>query len=677
MLYKKWQVNRPEKEKTRELSGKLGVGGLLGDVLASRGHTSESAAALLEEGFSFPDPMRMREMDRAVQRIRRAVSEDEPMVIYGDYDVDGITATTLLYTYLESLGAQVYYKLPSRSVDDYGLVPSVVEQVAQRGITLIITVDNGTSALEAAQRAKELGVDIVMTDHHLPPDTLPEVAALVNPCLEEDESVFGILSGVGVAFMLVAALEECPPEELISHFGDLVAVGTVADVMKLTGVNRALVKSGLEVLQDTQHPGLSALIERCGWKDKAVTAENISYGLAPRLNAAGRMDDPTDALDLLLAESEEQAQPILEGLLAQNTARQKAEQEILSEITQQVDNDPELQRARVLVVWGDGWHQGVIGIVSSRLVDRYAKPAIIITLEGEEGRGSGRSLHGFSLHTAISACEDLLTRYGGHDLAAGLSIPRKNLEAFRRRINECAQKQCPEPVVPVLKADAPLALVGLHIEAVRELEKLAPFGSGNPTPKFFLENVQLEAVYPISEGKHCRLRLQSGEESLLAVYFGVSPQLLAYKPGDRVDALVTLSVYEGKYEPQVSARVVELRPAGMGGQHVEQSALFELFSSGCELSDTQRETLFPSREETAAVYRALRDEPEGVSFMDLRPLIARLGEDRTGRILSALAALEELGLVSRDKNKGRFVLAQVKEKKDLRDSTLLRKLEVS
>ncbi len=676
MIYKKWTVLSPAPGEREALRGQLGLGPLLADVLAARGYTPESAAALLGESQSLPNPLQMRDMDKAVERIRRAIEQEEPMVIYGDYDVDGITATALLYTYLESLGAQVFYKLPSRSTDDYGLMPSVVEHIAGLGIPLIITVDNGTSALEAAQRAKELSVDIVMTDHHLPGETLPEVTALVNPCLQPDGSVFGILSGVGVAFMLAAALEGCPPEELLSHLGDLVAVGTVADVMRLTGVNRSLVRGGLAVLQDTQRPGLAALVENCGWKDKPVTAENISYGLAPRLNAAGRMDDPTEALRLLLAESDEEAQPILQGLLEHNAARQKAEQEIVQQIVQQVDNDPELQRARVLVVWGDGWHQGVIGIVSSRLVDKYAKPAIVISFDGEEGRGSGRSLHGFSLHSAIGSCEDLLLRFGGHDLAAGLSIPRANAEKLRQRLNDWAVNQCPEPTIPLLEADAAPELKDLSLEAVRELERLAPCGSGNPAPKFLLRGMTLDAVFPISEGKHSRLRLAKGQESLLAVWFSYGPDQLPYQLGDSLDVLVALSVYEGRYEPQVSARVLELRPAGMGEEHVMQSALFSQFIGGCPPSSEQRCRLLPTREDTALVYRALRSGKALVTSADLRPLFARLGEELTGRILTSLAALEELGLIERDEKSGGYRIVPAQQKQNLNDSTVLKRLEV-
>lgn len=676
MMYRKWSVNEYSIEKSVELSGKIGAGRLLCDVLVSRGYeTPEDAGRLLAEGEPLSDPYLLKDMDKAVERIRAAIEADETIVVFGDYDADGVTATALLYSCLESLGAQVYYKLPNRSDDDYGLSVKLVEQVAELGISLIITVDNGTLAFEAANRAAQLGIDVVITDHHLPGDTLPDVAALINPHRQDDSSPLGHLSGVGVAFMLASALESCEPAELLPVFGDLVALGTVADVMPLVGDNRTLVKTGLEVMRDTERPGLAALIDSCGFKGKNISAENISYALCPRLNAAGRMDDPTIALNLLLAQSEEEAEPIILCLQEQNTARQKAEQDIVEEIIADIAGNPAITGSRILVVAGDNWHSGVVGIVASRLVERFAKPAIVISFDGDEGRGSGRSFAGFMLHAAIASCEDLMIRFGGHDLAAGLSIKRSNLEEFRRRVNEWAQTNNPNPQLPELNADILLAPEYLNVQEVRQLEKMAPFGSGNPMPKFMIQNAKIEAVYPVGEGRHSRLRLAFGGQTLYTVLFGAGPDKLAYKQGDEIDALVTLSVYEGRGDAQVSSRIVEMRPAGMGEQHVEQSVLFQEFTAGSAPTADQISILSPTREDTAAVYRVLRDEG-GIPYTDLRPVFARLGENITGKLLTSLAALEELGLVSRDEQNECYKIVSVKEKKDLAASSLLRRLEV-
>ncbi len=675
MLYRQWSLRPPNPEAAAALGRALGVGPLLAGVLAGRGCTApEEAAALLEERRPLPDPFSIEDMDKAVRRIHTALENEESIAVFGDYDVDGITATALLYTYLLESGAHVFYKLPSRSDDDYGLSPALVDQVAERGITLIITVDNGTTAFEAAKRARERGVSLVVTDHHLPYEELPEVDALVNPCREGDGSGLSMLSGAGVAFMLLAALEGCPAEELLPVFGDLVAIGTVADVMKLVGANRSIVKAGLAALRDTQRPGLAALIEACGWGEKGVTVENISYGIAPRLNAAGRMDDATAALKLLLCDDEDEALALVEGLQQQNAARQKAEQEILELIDRRMEENPELGRSRVLVVDGEGWHQGVIGIVASRLADRFAKPSIVISFdENGGGKGSARSAAGFNLHSAIASCADILIRYGGHDLAAGFSLERKNVDEFRRRVNRWAVENSPVPSLPDIMADAEVRLDALSLDDVASLERLAPFGSGNHAPKFLVRGAVLDAVYSVSEGKHCRLRLRQGAGSLFAVLFGTGPEQLAYRPGDEVDVMVSLSVHDGKSGPMVSARVLEIRPAGLTNGHAAQSALFESFFAGGEANGDQRAALLPSRDDTAAVYRRVRDA--GISCQDARPAFRSLGEAMAGRVLTALAALEELGLISRNAQTARYQIVPTEGKKDLSASTLLQRLQ--
>ncbi|MDL2323716.1 single-stranded-DNA-specific exonuclease RecJ [Ruminococcaceae bacterium OttesenSCG-928-A16] len=674
MLYREWEVQSPEMAEVQALAKQAGVGELLAGVLLARGiNTPEQAQQMLGAPQALPSPFLLKDMDKAVQRIKAAVDEEEPIVIFGDYDVDGITATALLYTCLENMGAQVFYKLPSRTDSGYGLSEELVEQIAAHGISLIITVDNGTSAVEAAALARQLGVDVVMTDHHLPPPVLPEVVALVNPHLADDESPYKGLSGAGVAFMLAAALEDCPPEELIQEFGDLVAIGTIADVMKLTGYNRTLVKAGLATLREPRRPGLAALIQACGWAGKDITVENISYGIAPRLNAAGRMDDATNALHLLLAEDEEEATAIVDDLQEQNTLRQQAEQEISAVIAEGIDSTPALQRARVLVVWGENWHQGVIGIVASRLTERYGKPAIVISLEGEEGRGSGRSIGGFSLYNAIAGCADILVRYGGHNLAAGLSIERAKLEEFRTRVNAFAAQNYPVLQLPALKADVAVQLDALTVPDVEELDKLAPCGSGNPAPKFLLAGAVVDAVYSVSEGKHSRLRLRQGGGQLYAVLFGTGPAALPYQVGDTLDCILSLSVYEGKMGAQLSARIIDLRPAGLGNAHAGESALFESFVAGSTLTQQQKETLTPSREETAAVYRTLRAGQVGTAT-DLRPLFGRLQPVSAGQVLASVAALEELGLISKDEETDSYVAVPVQQKQSLANSQLLQRL---
>lgn len=644
MNYRAWQTQRPGEEAAKALAEAIGAPVLLARVLLARGlDTPQKAMELLAGSPPMSDAFLLRDMDKAAARILRAVDAGEPIVIYGDYDVDGITATALLYEYLRGMGASVRCMLPSREGEGYGLSDKAIEILAAKGCKLIVTVDNGISAAPQAARARELGIDLVITDHHLPPDTLPDAAAVVDPARPDDESPFKALSGAGVAFKLCAALAGCAPDEMLDFCGDLAAIGTVADVMPLTGENRTLVKAGLAALRNTERPGLAALFEAAGIEPEQLTADSISYGLGPRLNAAGRMGSAGLALRLLLCEDEEDARRIAGELSALNTARQAAERAIMEQVEAELAARPALLHQRILVLWGEGYHSGVVGIVASRLTERYGRPVMLITLSGEEGKGSGRSVPGINLHAAIAACSHLLLRYGGHALAAGLSLRRENLEPFRAAINDWAARNHPVLTPPPLRLDAPVRLAELEVEAVRSLGWLAPCGSGNPDPLFLIEDVLLDGVWPISEGRHIRLRLRQDEQTFTAVWFGMTEQKLPYTVGQRVDVAISLSVYEGgRLGPQVSGRVRQMRPAGLSDGVAGEAALYTAFRLGMPLTAAQREVLRPSREEVAAVYRLVRQG--GVRSDDLTPLFARL-DGRAGRVLVSLRALAQLRLI--------------------------------
>ena len=680
MVYRPWKISTPAPAEVEKLKKELGIPELACRVMAARDcGDPQRARELCGAGRAMSDPMEMKGMAQAVERIHRAMDDGERIVVFGDYDVDGVTAAALLYTYLDAAGADVYYKLPNREDDGYGLSEKAVELMAAKDVTLIITVDNGISAVGPVARAAELGIDVVVTDHHLPPSELPQAAALVDPQLPADSSGCQDLSGAGVAFKLIAALDGCTCGEMLPFYGDLAAIGTIADIMPLEGENRTLVKAGLALLQETERPGLAALIRVCGLEGKPLTAENVSFGLAPRLNAAGRMDDATAALQLLLCEDEDEAEELARALDEKNAARQQAEQEIAGQIAQTIAADPAYQSERILVVWGHGWHQGVIGIVASRVVERFGKPAIIISVDDcGQGKGSGRSVGGVSLYEAIRSCAGLLTRFGGHEMAAGLSIEEGNLQAFRREINRWAAERHPVPERPALNVDASVQVSELNEQEVRSLDVLAPFGSGNPSPLFVVEHAVIEGVYAVGEGRHSRLRLRQGKNVLYAVLFGKAPAQLNYGMGDVVDAVVALSVYEGKNGASVSARIKDLRPSGLTERHLALAGLAEALQCGASLDAGQRASIRPQRADTAAVYRFLAGRREGVPAGDLRPVFAKLGEENTGKILISLAALEQLELVERAVNaQGTEVLRIVPStgKKDLASAPVLRSLE--
>ena len=676
MTYRAWQVNQPDDKAAARLAAAIGAPMLLARILVSRGITSaQQAMAFLAEDEPLSDPFLLKDMDKAAQRILQAIDGQEPMVIFGDYDVDGVTATALLYSHLRGMGANVRCKLPSRDEDGYGLSIGIVEQLAQKGYKVIITVDNGIAAMAEAARAKELGIDLIITDHHLPSGPLPDAFAVVDPARPDDQSPCKILSGAGVAFKLCAALDGCAPEDLLDFCGDLAAIGTVADVMQLTGENRTIVKHGLQVLQNSDRPGLLALLEACGLGEKPVTSESISFAIAPRLNAAGRMDSAVTALQLLLCEDDLRAEQLTEHLVENNTARQEAEQRIMAEAQAQLAADPQRRNDRVIVVWGEGYHQGVIGIVASRLVEQYGKPVIVISLADGEGKGSGRSVPGFHLHKAICACGDLLLRYGGHAMAAGLSIQEQNIPALRQALNQFAAQEYPVLESPPLQLDVAVKLDRLTVEDVQGLDYLAPCGNGNPAPLFMLADAMIEGIYPVSDGRHCRLRLHQGMSTLYAVYFGMNPAQLPYQIGDRVDAALSLSVYEGKNGPQMSGRIKELRPSGLPPTVAKQAALFDAFRHGAPMTAADRQLLMPQRSHIVALYRMIQEGT--VWAQDLQPVFAKLGPENTARTLVGLEALTQLGLVEicEDGQANKYAPIPVAQKQDLFSAPIFKALE--
>ena len=650
---------------------------LLAGILAARGITDPAEALTLLAGEEeLSDPALLTDMDAACQRIWQAIDNGETIAVFGDYDVDGVTATALLYQHLKGMGATVKCMLPSREGDGYGLSKNAIQSMHNKGCSLIVTVDNGISAVEEAEFAASLGIDLIITDHHLPPETLPKAVAVVDPRREDDHSPFKGLCGAGVAFKLCAALDGCPPEEMLDYCGDLAAVGTVADVMPLVGENRTLVKAGLQQLQQTDRPGFGALLEEVGLAGKPITAENISYAIAPRINAAGRMDNAVTALQLVLCEDPDRAGELAHKLNEINAHRQETEQQIFKAAEDLLEQQPERLDDRIMLLWGRDWHPGVIGIVASRLVERTGRPVIVVTIdEHGEGKGSGRSVQGFNLHTCIGSCADLLVRYGGHAMAAGLSVREENLPALRRRLNEWAARECPVLHTPPLTCDVTIHLDRITVESVRHLDQLAPYGAENPTPVFLLQSAVVDGVYPVSEGRHSRLRLRQGNACLYAVWFGMPAEQLPYALGDVVDVALNLSVYESTRGAQLSGRIIDLHPAGLGAELARQAALVQALRRGTPLTTEQKRQIAPARTDIIAVYRELQARRWHAE--DLQPLCAKLGEEQTGKTLVAVTALEQVGLITAAEKGGAkfWELVPTAGKKNLADAPILKCLE--
>lgn len=672
MLYRKWKANRFSPRQVGQLSRRLGVDSLAAKVLLARHiETKEQAMEKYLAEVPLSDPFLLKDMDKAVARIWQAINNEEKIVVYGDYDVDGVCATAVLFSYLENVGAQVFYKLPNREKEGYGLNSDVLQRLKDKGVSLVITVDNGISANEQIDFAASIGLDVVVTDHHLPKEQLPAACAVVDPQRKDDDSPCKTLAGVGVAFKLVCALEGAGCEEMLEYYSDLVCVGTIADLMLLEGENRTLVKSGLEMINSEPRCGLESLMAVSGIAGKTVTSENIAYTIAPRINAAGRMGDAANRLELLLCEDPRQAQELAVFLEEENKKRQDTQNKIADEITREISSNKDFAKDRVIVVRGENYHPGVIGIVASKLVENFGKPAIVFTKDGDIYKGSGRSIPAFNLHAALSHTAEHLVQFGGHELAAGAAVSPENLEKFRRRINSFAMENEDMSRTADLVADCVLDFDEINTRSVAQADLLAPFGNGNPAPLFVSENLLVTAVFPVSDGKHCRIKMKGGRTELGGMMFGVSPAQLAYKPGDYIDACYSLSIFHGNDSDMVSMKLKEVRPAAMPDKVIDRYDVYRLFVNRFPLSEEKKHLLMPTRDEVARIYRKIRAEK--VNCEDLRPLFAAFPAIPSGKIQVIIDVLQDLSLIEtkHTATANYFAAASVQEKKDLMSSKVL------
>ena len=676
MLYRKWHSEQLNMQLVDTLRQSLGVSSLFAKVLASKGADSgEKAKKMFLETAQLSDPYLMKDMDKAVERIHVAIDNGEKIVIYGDYDVDGVCATATLFTCLENMGANVFYKLPNREKDGYGLNADILQSLKNKGVDLVVTVDNGIAAISEVEFANSIGLDIIVTDHHLPKGEIPAALAVVDPLRKDDESPCKTLCGAGVAFKLVCALEDADPMEMLDYYGDFVAVGTVADLMLLEGENRTIVKAGLALLNDGMRQGFASLCEVCGLKGREITSESIAYAIGPRINAAGRMADPTIALELLLSEDEDEALMLAQQLETENHKRQDIQNKMAEDITQELSTNPDFVKDRVIVVWGYSYHPGVVGIVASRLVERYAKPAIVLTIDGEEFKGSGRSVSGFNLHRALEETKHLLVRFGGHELAAGLTIEEENLEEFRRAINEVANNVRGLEKTESLKIDCEVTTDEISVESVAQINRLAPFGNGNPTPLFMIKNVQIAGIYPVSDGKHLRLKVRNGSNYLQGVMFNVTPAEFAYNVGDCIDITANLSIYCSDMGSMVSVKIKEVRPADFDDDIIDSYEVYRLYKNNSEISKEQKLSICPDRQEVAEIYRYLAQQ--AVPCDDIRPLFMKFSALDSGKIQIIIDVLTELGLIETAQTNGKncFRVVKVTQKRDLSTSIYLKDLQ--
>ena len=673
MRRKQWNVAPVDKALAEQIANTYQLDAFAALLLSSRGITDEAdIRAFLNDEPVLCDPFSICDMDKAVEAIRTSFDNGERIAVYGDYDADGVTASALLYLYLEMIGADVVCYIPDRNTEGYGLNRKAIDRLFQDGVQLIVTVDNGISALQEAEHIYDLGMKLVVTDHHKVGSVLPRAEAVVDPHRSDCDSPFKEWSGVGVAFKLICALSpEDELQDLLEHFADLISLGTIADIVPLTGENRCLVKAGLQQIDRGQNLGIRALKSAAGCEGKTLTANGVAFSLVPRINAVGRISRADKAFELLISENEDVAMQTAQEISDCNAARQSLEQEIFRQVQQQLANDEQLRFARVLVFAGEGWHGGVIGIVAARIVERYGKPCIVISCDGEEAKGSGRSLDGFSLYDCINSASDLLTHFGGHMLAAGFGIHTKDIAEFTRPVNQYARSV--EMPFSTVSIDCRLRPSFISAELLPVISMLEPFGAGNPQPTFGLFDMKLLSVQGLGGDKHVRLNLQRGDATVQALKFGVSPEAFPYVPGDRLDLAVRLEPNEYMGIRRVSIYIRDIRMAGTDDSRFLRSVrLYETIRRGEKVKPDAASYCCPDRAFITLVFRYIKQHI--VFEDDIDVLCYRLGGDGAAacRVLMSIDILKELGILATAPD-GR-IEAVAGAKAELEDSTLLNHL---
>lgn len=677
MSVKKWVVSPLNKEHATRIAEQWEIPFFLAMLLEIRGIVEEEKISSFFNRERQPfDPLQLVDMELAVARIQEAIDCFEKICVYGDYDADGVTSTALLYSYLESCAANVMYYIPQREAEGYGMNIDAIDRLHEQGVSLIVTVDNGIASVAEVEHANQLGMQVVVTDHHMPQAQLPSAVAVVDPHRADCPSTFKDWAGVGVAFLLIAALEgeEGDRESLLSNYADLVAVGTIGDIVPLAGENRAMVREGLAYLSRTDRIGLKSLLEEAGLEGKKLTAGNVSFTIVPRINALGRLGSSDQAVRLLLSEYQEEADSLAGQMGEQNRRRQTIEADILEQATALLEREPWRKHQRVIVVEGEGWHEGVIGIVASRIVEKYGKPCIVLSTNQEDAKGSGRSVEGFSLYDAITSCRTLLTRFGGHPMAAGLSLKTENIPAFREEINRFAASLPDGMPFPVLHIDCKLNPAALSTELVSQMSAMEPFGSGNPAPLFGLYQMQLTGVTAVGGGKHLRLTFQRGDQTVTAMRFRMTQEELPFQTGDLLDLAVTLEKSEFRGQESLSVFIREMKSSVFSEEdYIREKAWYEAALRGEELSAEALDRLIPSREEFAVVYRYLRAQKGWKYGLDV--LCGRLQDNRIGcgKLAVILSIMNEMQLVTAhlDGDLCMVTMLEVSGKVDLNSSRIL------
>ena len=675
LKYGVWNCAVPNRASVNALTG-CGYAPLVAMILAARGiETQEQAKRCLDCDGPMPDPFEMTDMDIAAGRVAVAMSRGEKIAVYGDYDVDGITATCLLSDFLRRHGADCIHYIPGRIEEGYGLNPTAIRNLREQGVQLIITVDCGITAMAEAELCRELGIDLVITDHHECKDVLPDAVAVVDPHRPDGGYPHKNLSGVGVAFKLAAAL--CgSQEQVLEDYADMVCLGTIADVMLLQGENRVFVARGLEALRKTTRPGLAALMKECGCQPEAITASSIGFMLAPRINAAGRMEQIDLATELFLTRDARRGSELAKALCELNRQRQSVESDIYKEAISMLPVDllPD-----AIVLAGETWHQGVVGIVASRIAEEYNCPAFLICMDGDHGKASSRSFGGFNLFASLTELSDLLESYGGHELAAGFTIARDKIDQFRQCISQrAAAYYADTDCRTTLDVDCCVTPELLSFGSIESLSTLEPCGNGCPKPVLMMERLQVERLTLVGNGRHMRLRLRQGRHTVNAIYFSCGAEAASVAVGDMVDIAFAPVINEYRAERSVQLNIQDIRPSCAAPCSAEASA-YRALRSGNITAEAAAQ-LLPNRTTLAMVWKYLSSAPAPLSETPMclcRKIVRWSGLPlNLGQLMTCLDIFSEVKLL-RLQQQNRYItilLTPGKDKADLNTSPTMQRL---
>lgn len=664
MAVKKWNIGYPDKDFAKKAAEICEADPFAALIAGTRNikDLSELEIFLSDEPV-FSDPNLLSDIKKAAEIIKEAVSEGKKIAVFGDYDCDGVASTALMFEYLKSKNADVITYIPDRISEGYGMNKQAVDILKNKGVELIITVDNGISAFDEIAYANSLELKTVVTDHHIPPEVLPEAEAVVDPHRADDISDFKDICGAMVAFKLVCVIEEKEPEQLLDMYSDLVAMATVGDVMPLVNENRCIVKSGLKYIRNNKRAGVNALISVAGLNRNDIDSSRLSFGLIPRINAAGRMGDANRAFELLLCKDSMRALSLANEIDSENAKRQSMEKEISKSACEIIERNG-YNHNRVIVVCGKNWHSGVLGIVAARITEKYGRPSIIMTEEDGVCHGSGRSFKGFNLHEALSFCGNLLLKFGGHELAAGMSIEKENIEDFRKRINIYALNNGNS--VPELNIDFKINPAALNLDMAYSVKALEPFGNSNPVPVFAVLDCEIVRIMPLSSGKHTKLLLNKGNTSFQALAFGVKTDEFCFNAGEKIDVAICVGINEFKGEHNLSVQIKGIRPSGFKEEEYFNS-LFSLddYLSGLKESSSE---ITPTREEVGIVYKKIIGKK--IRNESIKYILS--DEVSYAKAVMSLNVLEELNLAGRE---GEIIFGiPSKEKTSLNSSKIYNKL---